>query len=87
MTAFSLGTKIKGNLQDSILKYASHVRVLMGVTSNGKIKKNANQAKENFSRRAVAGGGIKREKKLDLCSNNSMNFLFSWFSCRTFICS
>lgn len=39
MTAFNLGMKIKGNLQDSILKYASHVRVLMGVTSNGKIKK------------------------------------------------
>lgn len=66
MTAFNLGMKTKGNLKDSVLKCVSHVRVLMGVTSNGKIKKNANQAKENFSRRAVVGGGIKREKKLDL---------------------
>lgn len=32
----------------------------------GRLKKPANQAKENFSRRAVVGGGIKREKKLDL---------------------
>lgn len=32
----------------------------------GRLKKPANQAKENFSRRAVVGGGIKREEELDL---------------------
>jgi len=66
VTAFNLGIKIKENLQDSIRECVSHVRVLLGVTADGKIKKKANQAKENFSSRAVVRGGVKREKKLDL---------------------
>lgn len=53
----------------------------------GRFKKNSNQANKNFSRRAVVGGETKREKKLDLCSSNNVNLLFSCFSHRTFICS
>lgn len=39
MAAFDLGMYRKGNLQDRVFKHASHVIVLMGVTSNGKILK------------------------------------------------
>lgn len=39
MTAFDLGINRKGEYQARVFKHASHVIVLMGVTSNGKIKK------------------------------------------------
>lgn len=39
MATVYLGMKIKASLQESILKCVSHVRILMGVISNGKIKK------------------------------------------------
>lgn len=37
MTAFDLGMNRRGDFQDRVFKRASHVIVLMGVTSNGKI--------------------------------------------------